>query len=294
MISFRESIAAGRAFAQPGERRPDANQELLALGAGNLLGGLFSAMPVGGGTSQTSVNVRAGAHTQVAALVTAAATAAVVLFLAPLLELMPQATLASVVILTSLPLISPSDFAAIRFVRTVEFRWALAAMLGVIVLGTLPGILAAVILSMVSLLRQSNDPSVYVLGRKPGTNDFRPLRADRPDDHVEPGILVLRPEGRIYFANAQRVVDKIMAQVQASQPVVVVVDLRAVPDIEYTGLKSFSELEASLRAGGQTLKLAAANPDALAVIQRSPLGATLGEDRLLSTLHKAVDGSVRV
>jgi SulP family sulfate permease len=292
LISFTESIAAGRAFAQPGERRPDANQELFALGAGNLLGGLFGAMPVGGGTSQTSVNVRAGAHTQVAALVTAAATAAVVLFLAPLIELMPQATLASVVILTSLPLISVADFTAIRFVRTTEFRWAVAAMLGVIVLGTLPGILAAVILSMVSLLRQSNDPAVHVLGRKPGTNDFRPLRADRPDDHVEPGVLVLRPEGRIYFANAQRVVDKIMAQVQASRPVVVVLDLRAVPDIEYTGLKSFSELEASLRAAGHTLKLAAANPDALAVIQRSPLGATLGEDRLLSTLHKAVDGSI--
>jgi hypothetical protein len=134
-MSFTESIAAGRAFAQPGERRPDANQELLALGAANLAGGLFAAMPSGGGTSQTAVNARAGARTPVASLVTAAATAAVVLFLAPLIELMPQATLASVVIVTSLPLIAPGDFAAIRGVRTVEFRWAVAAMLGVIVLG---------------------------------------------------------------------------------------------------------------------------------------------------------------
>ena len=291
LMSFTESIAAGRAFAQPGERRPEANQELLALGAANLAGGLFAAMPSGGGTSQTAVNARAGARTPVASLVTSAATAAVVLFLAPLIELMPQATLAAVVIVTSLPLIAPGDFAAIRGVRTVEFRWALAAMLGVIVLGTLPGILAAVILSMVTLLRQANDPAVHVLGRKPGTNDFRPLRADRPDDQVEAGVLVLRPEGRIYFANAQRVVDKIMAQVHASKPAVVIVDLRAVPDIEYTGLKSLTEMESSLRSAGTVLKLAAANPDALAVIQRAPLGGILGEERLCSTLHKAVDAS---
>ena len=224
-------------------------------------------------------------------LVTAATTAAVVLFLAPLIELMPQATLAAVVIVTSLPLIDPRDFAAIRGVRTVEFRWAVAAMLGVIVLGTLPGILAAVILSMVSLLRQANDPAVYVLGRKPGTNDFRPLRDDRPDDQVESGVLVLRPEGRIYFANAQRVVDKIVAHVHASKPAVVILDLRAVPDIEYTGLKSLTEMEASLRSAGTLLMLAAANPDALAVIQRAPLGGILGEERLCSTLHKAVDAS---
>ena len=107
LMSFTESIAAGRAFAQPGERRPDANQELLALGAANLAGGLFAAMPSGGGTSQTAVNARAGARTPVASLVTAATTAAVVLFLAPLIELMPQATLAAVVIVTSLPLIDP-------------------------------------------------------------------------------------------------------------------------------------------------------------------------------------------
>ena len=113
-MSFTESIASGRAFAKSGERRPDANQELLALGAANALGGLFGAMPAGGGTSQTAVNTRAGARTQVAALVTAGATAVVIMFLAPLIALMPQATLATVVIVTSIPLIDAGAFASIR------------------------------------------------------------------------------------------------------------------------------------------------------------------------------------
>jgi high affinity sulfate transporter 1 len=291
LISFTESIAAGRAFAGPGERLPDANQELLSLGLGNAAGGVFSAMPAGGGTSQTAVNARAGARTQVASLVTAGVTAAVVLFLAPLIGLMPHATLAAVVIVTSLGLIAPADFAAIRRVRTLEFRWAVAAMLGVIVLGTLPGILAAVILSMVGLLRQANAPAVYVLGRKPGTDVFRPRTPEHPEDETFPGCLVLRPEGRIYFANAQRIVDRVLAHVQ-DQPVApasVVLDLSAVFDIEYTGLKALAELESALEASGCTLVFAALNPAPLEVVQRSTLGPLFGRERMFFTVGRAIE-----
>ena len=179
---------------------------MLALGAGNALGGLFGAMPAGGGTSQTAVNTRAGARTQVAALVTTGATAVVIMFLAPLIALMPQATLATVVIVTSIGLIDPAAFASIRRVRTVEFRWAVAAMLGVIVLGTLPGILAAIILSMVSLLRQANDPSVHVLGRKPGTDVFRPRTAEHPEDEAVRGAA--RPAARGAHLLCQRAADR--------------------------------------------------------------------------------------
>jgi SulP family sulfate permease len=288
LMSFTESIAAGRAFAQSGERRPDANQDLFALGMGNALGGLFGAMPAGGGTSQTAVNARAGAHTQVSALVTAAATAAVILFLAPLIALMPQATLATVVIVTSIPLIDLSAFASIRRVRTIEFRWALAAMLGVIVLGTLPGIVAAIILSLVSLLRQANFPPVHVLGRKPGTDVFRPRTSEHPEDEIVSGLLVLRTEGRIYFANAQRIADKASALILQANPQAVILDLSAVPDIEYTGLKMLIEAEAIMRKKGRILMLASLNPTALAVIQRSPLGPLLGRERMFFTVHQAV------
>jgi len=107
LMSFTETIAAGRAFTAPGEPRPDPNQELVATGASNVLGGIFGAMPGGGGTSQTAVNRNAGARTQVAALVTAASAVATLLFLAPVIGLMPQATLAAVVIAFSVGLISP-------------------------------------------------------------------------------------------------------------------------------------------------------------------------------------------
>jgi sulfate permease, SulP family len=288
LISFTESIAAGRAFVQPGEPRPDANQELFALGVGNVLGGLTGAMPAGGGTSQTAVNTGAGAKSPMASLVTVAATAIVLLFLSGLIALMPQATLAAVVIVTSVGLIAPKDFAAIRRVGRAEFHWALAATLGVITLGTLRGIVVAIILSMVSLLRQANDPPVYVLGRKRGTDAFRPQSAEHSDDEMFEGVLALRPEGRIYFANAQRVADKIVALVNAHQPTIVVLDLRAVPDIEYTGVKTLAELETSLSREGRRLVLAALNPQALAAVQRAPLGDMLGRDRMFLSLQQAI------
>ena len=176
--------------------------------------------------------------------------------------------------------------------RTVEFRWAVAAMLGVIVLGTLQGILAAVVLSMVSLLRQANDPAVHVLGRKPGTEVFpsadatstRTTRSSRASWCCDPKAGSTSRTRSASWTRSWRTCSR-------PAPRVVVLDLSAVPDIEYTGLKSLTELEASLRSAGTMLKLAALNPAALAVIQRAPLGGILGEERLCSTLHKAVDAS---
>lgn len=292
LISFTESIAAGRAFMLPGDPRPEPNRELRALGLSNVLGGLTGGMPAGGGTSQTAVNARAGAKSPLASLVTVATTVGVLLFLAPLISLMPQATLAAVVMVTSVGLIDTRDFAAIRRVRTVEFRWAVTAMLGVIVLGTLRGIVAAIVLSMVNLLRQANDPPVHVLVRKPGTDVFRPRTAEHPKDESYEGVIVLRPEGRIYFANAQRIADKILAHAETHASTIVVLDLGAVPDIEYTGLKTLGELETSLRRGGRELRLAALNPAALAVVQRAPLGATLGLERMFFTVPQAVAASM--
>ena len=102
-------------------------------------------MPAGGGTSQTAVVRAVGGRTQKASLVTAASSAATMLVLAPLLGLLPQAVLAAIVIVYSVGLIQPGEFAAIRKVRTMEFRWALAAFLGVLVFGTLQGIVVAIV-----------------------------------------------------------------------------------------------------------------------------------------------------
>lgn len=155
LMSFTESIAAGRAFAGPGEPPIQSKRELLATGVANLGGTLFGAMPAGGGTSQTNVVRAAGGRSQKASLVTASAAAATMLLLAPLLGLLPHATLAAVVIVYSVGLIQPTEFRVIRSVRMMEFRWAVVACLGVLVFGTLKGIVVAIIVSMIGLASQT-------------------------------------------------------------------------------------------------------------------------------------------
>jgi len=288
LMSFTETIAAARAFAGQHDPRPDSNQELVALGAANAVGGLFGAMPSGGGTSQTAVNASAGARTQVSALATAAMAVASMLFLAPVLGPMPNATLAAVVIAYSIGLIQLGDFAAIRSVRTMEFRWALAACLGVMVLGTLKGILAAVLLSMASLLYLASTPSVRVLGRKPGTGLFRARSDEHPEDEAFPGLLIARPEGRLYFGNAAAVAEKLRQLVAEHRPRVLLLDFGAVPGFEYTALQMLVGADDRLREQGIELWLARLNPEAYQLVKRTPLAERLGRERMFLTVADAV------
>ena len=289
LMSFTETIAAARAFSAPGEPRPVPNQELLAIGLANVAGGFIGAMPAGGGTSQTAVNRAAGARTQVAELVTAAAALATLLLLAPLIALMPQAALAAVVVVYSLGLIQPGEFLAIRRVRRIEFRWALFALVGVMILGTLKGILFAVIVSVLALAQQAYSPPVYALGRKRGTDVFRARSSEHPDDETWPGLLILRTEGRAFFANAQQIGDKMWPLIEQEKPSVVVIDCSALIDIEYTALKMFTEGEEKLRADGIELWLAALNPAVLEVVKRSRLGEVLGVQRMFFNVQSAVE-----
>jgi sulfate permease, SulP family len=288
LMSFTETIAAGRAFAKSEEPPIRPNRELLATGIANAGGAFVGAMPAGGGTSQTAVNRRAGARTQLSELVTAMVALATILLLAPLLGLMPQATLAAVVIVYSIGLIQPKEFRAILNIRRTEFTWALTALAGVVLFGTLKGIIVAIVVSLVALASQVADPPVYILGRKPGTNVFRPRSKEHLEDETLPGLLLLRLEGRIFFANAEVIGQKIRVLVNQAQPKVVVLDLSAVFDLEYSALKALSEGEKRQRDHGVSTWLVGLNPGVLQMVQRSPLGKTLGREKMQFSLELAV------
>jgi SulP family sulfate permease len=290
LMSFTETIAAGRAFATSEEPPLRPNQELVATGLATAGGALLGAMPAGGGTSQTAVNRLAGARTQLAELVTAAATLLTMLFLAGLIGLLPHTVLAAVVIVYSIGLIKPADFRAILAVRRTEFIWALTALAGVVLLGTLQGILVAIVVSLIALAQQATNPPVHVLVRKPGTNVFRPRSTEHPQDESFPGLLILRLEGRVFFANAERIAEKLRAAMEeaAPKPSVVALDLNGVPDLEYTALKMLIEAERRQRHRGVSLWLVGLNPSVLEVIQRSSLWPTLGRDRMHFNVEVAV------
>jgi len=289
LMSFTETIAVGRAFARPGDPRIDANRELIATGVANVGGALFGAMPAGGGASQTAVVRAAGGRSQLASLVTAGVAGATMLLLAPLLGLLPHATLAAIVIVYSVGLIQPAEFVAIRKVRTMEFRWAIVAALGVLMLGTLKGIVVAIILSLIGLSSQSVNPRVSVIGRKRGADLLRPLSPENPDDETFDGLLIVRPEGRLYFVNAQRVGEQIDALVTQHKPRVLALDMSRVTDIEYSALQALMEGEARATERGAVLWLAGLNPGVLEVVRNSGLAARLGSERMLFNARAAIE-----
>jgi sulfate permease, SulP family len=289
LMSFTETIAAGRAFARPGEPPINANRELIATGAGNLAGALFGTMPSGGGTSQTAVVRAVGGRTQKASLVCAGVALATMLLLAPLLGLMPNATLAAVVIVYSVGLIQPAEFLAIRSVRTMEFRWAVIAALGVLILGTLNGIVVAIIASMIGLASQTAHPRVSVIARKRGADVLRPLSSEHPDDETFEGLLIVRPEGRLFFLNAQYVGEQINALIDEYKPRVIALDMSRVPDIEYSALQALMEGEKRATERGAVVWLVGLNPGALEVVRRAGLDERLGRERMLFNARAAIE-----
>jgi len=289
LMSFTETIAAGRAFARPGEPAIHANRELIATGAANLGGALFGAMPAGGGTSQTAVVRSAGGQSQKASLVTAGTALATMLLLAPILGLLPHATLAAVVIVYSVGLIQPAEFRAILSVRTMEFRWALIACAGVLMFGTLQGIVVAIIASMIGLASQVAYPRVYVIGRKRGADVLRPLSPEYPDDETFEGLLILRPEGRLFFINSQNVAEQIAALIAQHKPRVLALDMSRVPDLEYSALQALMEGEKHAVERGVVFWLVGLNPPVLEVVRRAGLDQRLGRERMLFNARVAIE-----
>ena len=288
LMSFTETIAAGRAFARSSDPPINANRELVATGAANLGGALLGAMPGGGGTSQTAVVRSAGGQSQRASLVTAATSLATMLLLAPMLGLMPNATLAAVVIVYSVGLIKPAEFHAIRTVRSMEFRWAVIACAGVLLFGTLKGIVVAIIASMIGLASQTAQPRVSVIGRKRGTDVLRPLSPEHPDDETFEGLLIVRPEGRLFFVNVQNVLEQIGALVAKHKPRVLALDMSRTPDLEYSALQTLIEHEQRVTKNGTLVWLVDLNPTVLEMVKNSGLSERLGRERMLFNAREAI------
>lgn len=288
LMSFTESVATARTFCARNDAAVDANQELLAIGAANVASAIAGGLPAGGGASQTAIADATGVRSQMAQWINAAAVMLTVLLLSQQISLLPKAALGSLILVTALSMIKLEAFHAIARVRRDELMWALATLAGVIFIGTLQGILIAVVISILTLFYQANRPPVYAVAYNREKAVFR-RAGEHEGDETFPGLLILRTEGRLTFANAANAGEKMRALVEQTQPQVIVLECSAIPDIEYTALAMLTEAEENLRARGITLWLAGVNPDLLKTLERSPLGAVLGHERMFFNLHKVLE-----
>lgn len=254
LIGFAEGLGAAKTYAAKAGYTVDPNRELLGLGAANVGSGLCSGMVVNGSLSKTAVNGGAGARTQVSGLVVAALTVITLLFLTGLFEQLPEATPAAVVIAAVVELVDVD--ALVRLYRVwsarlgsiyghaarTDFAAAMAAMLGVLVFDTLPGLIIGVAVSMLLLLYRASRPHVAPVG----TDGNRWVDLERnPDVRSTPGILVVRVESGLFFANADHVRDRIV-ELMDDATTVVVLDAETSPFIDVSAAQMLVKLRNEL------------------------------------------------
>jgi SulP family sulfate permease len=268
LIGLAEGLGAAKTYAAREHLEVDPNRELLGLGGANIAAGLSSGMVVNGSLSKTAVNGSAGARSQLSGLVVAAMTIVTLLFFTSLFEQLPEATLAGVVIaavwelvdvrsLQRLYRLSTEPLARVSgLVACPDFLAAIAAMLGVLIFDTLPGLFIGIGVSLVLLVFRAYRPHVATLGRVPGSADQYGDVARHPENVLTPGVAVLRVDSAIFFANADHVRSVIRDAAAVPGTRAVVLDMEAVPSVDVSAVRMLSELREDLRVGGVPLVLA--------------------------------------
>ena len=261
LLAYIEGVSAARAFAEKHGYSLDPRQELLGIAAANIAAAFAQGYPVAGGLSQSAVNDKAGARTPLALVFASATLALCLLFLTGLLENLPKAVLAAVVLTAVYGLLDfPALFRMWR-VNRLDFFAAAIALVGVLLLGILQGILLAALASILLLLARLSSPHVAFLGRVPGTDSFSDM--DRhPENEPLSGVLVFRPEASLIYVNADAVLQAVLDRLNDPKiaPIrMVVCDLSAAPYLDLGGSRMLHELHAELAARSTTLRIVGAH-----------------------------------
>lgn len=290
LIGFSQTAGDARAFAARHRYRIDVNQESVAQGMANVGAGVLQGMPVSTSLSASSLNEASGARTPLASLVTGALVLATLFILAPLFSALPIAVLGAIIIdAVIFGMIDLGELRRLHRVSRFDYWIAVAAVLAVLSAGVLAGVLIGVALSLGWLIYVATRPAIPLLGREPGTQVFRDL-AENPDDEVLPGIVVLRPDGGLFFATAEALEERIRELEDATDPPLraLVLDLEGVNFVDSQGAAKLTEIEEFLDLDGISLRLARVKPKVRTVLESQGLINEIGTDHVHGNVARAV------
>ncbi|MGB9326638.1 MAG: SulP family inorganic anion transporter [Pseudolabrys sp.] len=292
LLAYIEGVSAARTFAAKHGYDLDARQEFLGIGAANLGAALGHGYPVAGGLSQSAVNDKAGAHTPLALLAASTTLALCLLFLTGLLENLPKAVLAAVVLTAILGLF---DFRGLLYmwrVSRMDFYAATIAIVGVLLLGILQGILLAALISILLLLARASRPHVALLGRVPGTNSYSDL-ARHPENEPLGSVIACRPEASLLYVNAGYVLETVMASVLKNRSKIraVVCDLSASPYLDLAGARILHALHDELAAQGIALQIVGARGRVRDLLRADGLAEKVGGLERAVSLDDAISAA---
>ena len=285
LVGFVESVSVAQSLALKRQQRINPNRELLGLGAANIASAFSGGFPVTGGFARSVVNFAAGANTPLAGVVSAVLMGAVIAAMTGLFHYLPHAVLAATIIIAVTSLIDLETLREAWHYDKADAVSLLATAAGVIAFGVEAGIVLGVALSLGTLVWRSSHPHIAVVGRVPGTEHFRNVERHAVD--TEPGLIALRVDEGLYFANASLLQDRIEALV-AAQPETrqVLLVCSAVNLVDTTALGVLTELERSLHARGIAFALSEVKGPVMDRLQATPLGQRL-QGRIFLSTHEA-------
>jgi SulP family sulfate permease len=285
LLAYIEGVSAARTFAAKHGYPLNPRQEFLGIGAANLAASLGHGYPVAGGLSQSAVNDSAGARTPLALVIASITLALCLLFLTGLLENLPKAVLAAVVLTAIYGLLDFPALFRMWHLSRLDFLAAAIALVAVLLLGILQGILLAATASVLLLLARASQPHVAFLGRVPGTTSYSDL-ARHPENEEIPGVIGFRPEASLIYINADSVLEAVMSRLHASgaTPIqMVICDLSSSPYLDLAGSRMLHDLDDELRGRGIALRIVGARGSVRDLLRADGLGDKVGGiDRLLT------------
>ncbi len=254
LISFTSGVLTAKSFARRNRYEIDANQELIGFGAANIASGIAQGFPVTGADSRTAVNNAMGGKSQLVGIVAGATMLVILFFLTGPLAYVPQTGLAAVIIISAIGLF---DFRELRTLYAISYRelaLSISTTLGVLLLGVLPGVLLAVVLTLLWLLSVESRPHDATLGRVAGIKGFHSV-ADFPESKTLPGLLIYRFDADLVFFNTDYFKQRVQAAIAASETPVewVVVDASPINVLDATAIQKIDELREELAAQGIVL-----------------------------------------
>jgi len=288
-VGYSDNALTARAFATRNRYRVDSNQELLALGAANVAAGAIGGFPVSSSGSRTAIADSLGARSQLHSLVTVGSVLAALLFLRPVLARVPIAALGAVVIAAALRLIDGAEFARLARFRRSELVLAVATTAGVALLGPLYGVVFAVGLSIVDLVRRVARPHDGVLGYVPGVAGMHDI-ADYPDARQVPGLVVYRYDSPLFFANVEDFKRRAQAALNAGtgHPEWFLLNAEAIVEVDISAIDALDELREELARRNVVFAMARVKQDLREPLALAGFISRIGEDRVFMTLPTAV------
>ena len=289
LVSFADTSVLSRAYAARTRTNVDPNQEMVGLGAANLAAGFFQGFPISSSASRTPVAEAAGARTQLTGVVGALAVSLLLLAAPNLLQHLPTAALAAVVIASAIGLIEVTDLARIFRIQRWEFWLSIVCFVGVAVFGAIPGIGLAIVIAILEFLWDGWRPHSAVLGRAEGVEGYHDVTR-YPDARQIPGLILFRWDAPLFFANAELFKERVLDVVARSPAPVrwVVVAAEPVTSVDVTAADALAELINALHDSGIELCLAELKDPVKDKLKRFGLFAQLGERFFFPTIEAAV------